>query len=95
MRAFEGTTGLEVEVRNTGRGISAEAVPKLFERFYRHAAAADGGFGLGLAIVKRIIELHGGSATVQSEPGHAATVRLTYPPLGNENDTDVIRVPRW
>jgi PAS domain S-box-containing protein len=68
-----------LEVRDTGRGISPEALPHLFERFWQADARSKGGLGLGLSIVKHLVEAHGGSVTAASEgEGKGATfvVRL-------------------
>ena len=72
---------VSVAVRDTGRGIAPEVLPRVFDRFVRADAArsADGGAGLGLAIVKRIAELHGGSVRVESVLGAGATFTLTFP----------------
>ncbi len=75
---------VEVTVRDTGPGISAMDLPHLFDRFYQSRqgvapATGEGGKGLGLAIVKRIVELHGGTVTVTSEPGKGTQVALTLP----------------
>jgi two-component system, OmpR family, heavy metal sensor histidine kinase CusS len=69
-------------VRDTGCGIAAEHLPRVFDRFYRadpSRTAATGGTGLGLAIVKSIAELHGGAAEIESEPGKGTRVRLRLP----------------
>ena len=64
-----------LSVADTGAGISPEHLPHVFDRFYKadHARAqADsepGGSGLGLSIVKAIIERHGGTVSVKSQPG--------------------------
>lgn len=61
-----------VEVEDNGQGISENALPFIFERFYRADVSRNsgkGGSGLGLAIAKKIIEEHGGSIEAESEPG--------------------------
>ena len=84
-----------MEVADTGRGITADALPKLFDRFYRppEARAAGRGVGLGLAIVRRAVELHGGTVSIESEPGAGTRVWLAFP-AADKHDTDVIRAPR-
>ncbi len=72
-----------VTVTDTGIGIGEEELPHIFERFYKadkSRTPARSGSGLGLAIVRRIVELHGGSVSVSSNPGEgsAFTVRLPY-----------------
>ncbi|MEY2540837.1 MAG: two-component system, OmpR family, heavy metal sensor histidine kinase CusS [Verrucomicrobiota bacterium] len=70
----------EVSVSDTGCGIAAEHIPRIFDRFYRvDPSRSSHGAGLGLALVKSITGLHGGSATVQSEPNRGTTVTLTFP----------------
>jgi two-component system sensor histidine kinase BaeS len=74
-----------IEVQDTGVGIPAEALPHLFERFYRvdnARARASGGSGLGLAIVQAIVEAHGGLVAVESAPGAGTcmTIRLPWQP---------------
>src|SRR5690606_21526758 len=71
---------LAVAVRDTGIGIPEEAHPRLFERFTQVDAGTSrrfGGTGLGLAICRELIELMGGSITVQSEPGLGSTFAFT------------------
>jgi signal transduction histidine kinase len=71
-----------VEVADTGMGIAPEDQERLFDRFFRTAAAnhmAIPGTGLGLAIAKAIVEGHDGSISIASEPGHGTTVRLELP----------------
>lgn len=71
-----------LEVADTGRGISPEHLPHLFDRFYRidpARAAAGGHSGLGLAIAKAIVDNHGGTIEVESEPGKGSVFRVTLP----------------
>lgn len=78
----EGEDQVEVWVRNEGQGIPAEALPRVFERFYRVDQARSreqGGTGLGLAIVKHIVQSHGGDVRVESVPGSGATFFFTVP----------------
>ena len=71
-----------VEVEDTGIGIPAEDLPRIFERFYRvdKSRSRDmGGTGLGLSIVKHIAQVHGGTVDVQSQPGKGSVFRLSVP----------------
>jgi two-component system, OmpR family, heavy metal sensor histidine kinase CusS len=69
-----------VSVKDTGRGIAAEHLPRVFDRFYRaDPSRSSEGVGLGLALVKSIMDLHGGTATIESEPGRGTTVTLSFP----------------
>ncbi len=73
---------VEVSVADTGRGIPAADLPFIFERFWRgekSRARSTGGTGLGLAIAKQLVELHGGSIRVESEPGKGSVFRFTLP----------------
>jgi heavy metal sensor kinase len=76
----DGREWVEVQVADTGSGISAEAIPRVFDRFYREDAARNrsGGTGLGLAIARMVAERHGGTIAVRSAPGEGSvfTVRL-------------------
>lgn len=72
--------GVNVSVQDTGIGVCAEELPHLFERYYRSQSAArhsEQGTGLGLAIVKRILDLHGCSIAVESEPGRGSCFRFS------------------
>ncbi len=64
------------EVQDTGVGIPAEQIPRIFEPFYTTKAQ---GTGLGLAIARKYTEAHGGAISVQSHPGEGATFRVTFP----------------
>lgn len=71
-----------LEVADTGVGIPPEAIPRIFERFYRvdkGRAREEGGTGLGLAIVKHIAQLHGGNVDVESRAGKGSTFRVRLP----------------
>jgi heavy metal sensor kinase len=71
-----------LEVVDTGVGIGAEHLPRIFERFYRVDRArtrADGGTGLGLSICRWIVEAHGGSICVASELAHGTTICVRLP----------------
>ena len=64
------------EVRDTGPGIVPEEVPRIFRIFYTTKAQ---GTGLGLALAKKFTEAHGGSISVDSQPGDGAAFRVTLP----------------
>ena len=71
-----------VQVHDQGIGIPQEALPHLFERFYRAANVQEGragGIGIGLYVVKEIVELHGGYVTVQSTEGQGSTFTVYLP----------------
>jgi signal transduction histidine kinase/DNA-binding response OmpR family regulator len=72
---------IEVEVRDTGVGIKPEDLAKLFHAFQqgKNAKGAKEGTGLGLVITKRLVELHGGHITVESEWGKGSTFRFRIP----------------
>ncbi len=75
-----GVVGREVvlSVRDTGVGIAAEDLPRIFERFYKaDRARSGGGTGLGLAIAKHVVQAHGGRIWAESEPGKGSTFYFT------------------
>ncbi len=90
-----------LRVRDTGIGISREALPEIFELFTRSASAkepSEGGLGIGLSIVRGLVQLHGGSVTASSDgPGKGSefvvtlprTERRSYPPHAEES------APEW
>ena len=74
--------GVIVGVRDTGVGIPAEHLPRIFERFYRvdpGRSREQGGTGLGLAIVRHLVEAHGGRVRAESEPGVGSTITALFP----------------
>jgi two-component system, OmpR family, sensor histidine kinase BaeS len=76
------TTETHITVRDTGPGFPPEAMPHLFERFYRADTSrrrASGGSGLGLAVVKTILELHGGAIQAGNAPSGGAQLDLRLP----------------
>lgn len=77
-----------IEVSDTGPGIAAEDLPRVFDRFFTTRALASGepaasprrdGSGLGLALVKAVAEAHGGEVSARGAPGEGATFRVTLP----------------
>ena len=79
---------VEIAVQDDGPGIPAEALERVFERFYRvdkGRSREQGGTGLGLAIVKHIVQSHGGKVWVKSEPGKGATFCFTLPQAGRSS----------
>ncbi len=73
---------IRIEVEDSGIGISADSLDRIFERFYRADKARSldsGGSGLGLPIVKGVVEMHHGRIEVQSEPGRGSCFRVWLP----------------
>jgi signal transduction histidine kinase len=74
---------VEIEVHDSGVGIVAEHLPRLFERFYRvdtsRSRADDDGTGIGLAIARSVVEAHGGHIRADSEPGRGSTFTFELP----------------
>jgi PAS domain S-box-containing protein len=73
---------VRVAVRDSGPGIPADQLSRIWERFHRadsSRARQDGGTGLGLAIVRSIVEAHGGSVSAESEIGEGSTFSFTVP----------------
>jgi two-component system heavy metal sensor histidine kinase CusS len=81
-----GTNGdlssVRINVSDTGVGIPAEALPRVFDRFFRvdsSRSQGSGGTGLGLAIVQSIALLHGGNVEISSQMGQGTRVTLHMP----------------
>jgi two-component system sensor histidine kinase ResE len=80
LRGRRGNGDAVIEVVDTGTGIAAEEVDRVFERFYRSSdALAHEGFGLGLAIAKRMVQVMGGSIGAASEEGHGSVFWVHLP----------------
>lgn len=81
-----------LQVRDNGRGIAAEFLPHVFDRFRQADSTSTrnyGGLGLGLSIVRHLVEMHGGNATVQSAgEGQGAVFTITLPLLLGEVKTN-------
>ena len=73
---------LRLYVEDTGRGISAEFLPLMFERFRQADSSSSrrhGGLGLGLSLVRQLVELHGGQVSATSVEGAGSTFTVTFP----------------
>ena len=81
----------KVTVKDTGQGIDAEFLPRVFDRFRQADSSTTrsfGGLGLGLAIVRHLVELHGGTVSAESEGvGKGATFSATFPLLSERADS--------
>ena len=92
MRLRVGGCDSGMTVRDTGTGIPAEELPRIFERFHRVKGARGRtyeGSGIGLALVQELVKMHGGSVSVESKLDHGRPLRLlfrwaktTSPPIG-------------
>ena len=70
----------QLTIRDHGIGIPPERLGRIFDAFERAAPVTHyGGLGLGLYIVRRIVELHGGRASVASQPGQGTTMTVELP----------------
>ena len=81
VRAESERAWIQIEVQDSGVGMTGEQSERVFERFYRarDAGTAAPGTGLGLSIVKSLVELHDGRIEVDSELGHGSTFRVLLP----------------
>jgi two-component system heavy metal sensor histidine kinase CusS len=82
LRSNADSSTIHIAVSDTGVGIPAEALPRVFDRFFRvdsSRSQSSGGTGLGLAIVQSIAQLHGGNVRISSPPGRGTTVTLHMP----------------
>ncbi len=79
MRATRSGTGVLVAVQDTGVGIAPDELPRVFDRFWQSKRTDRSGAGLGLAIALGITRAHGGTLTLESEPGKGTSALLTLP----------------
>lgn len=81
------TASALIEVQDTGPGIAPEHQARIFERFFQvddSARRVHEGAGIGLALARELVELHGGTLSVRSEPGHGATFTVRLPMAGDD-----------
>lgn len=78
------TGGVQISVADTGSGIDPQHLPKIFEPFFTTKEGGQG-VGLGLSVVYGIVERHGGTIAVESEPGKGTTFVITFPPPRRES----------
>ncbi|MEO8154153.1 MAG: response regulator [Rhizobacter sp.] len=88
VRLIQDESGLTLRVRDAGRGIPADFLPFVFDRFAQNESASNrrtGGLGLGLSIAKQLVEAHGGTITAMSDgEGLGATFEVWLPRNANE-----------
>ncbi len=81
-RALKGTGRCRIDVADDGIGISAEAIPRLFDRFYQEdnsRTRRHGGMGMGLALVRRLCDAHGATVKAQSDAGGGSRFTILWP----------------
>ena len=82
LKTHHDASSVSIEVIDTGTGIPPEALPRVFDRFFRvdpSRSQVSGGTGLGLSIVQGIIQLHGGHVEIASKPGSGTRVTIRMP----------------
>ncbi|HEY3694403.1 ATP-binding protein [Phenylobacterium sp.] len=96
-RVTRSASGLAFEVQDTGIGVPAEHLPRLFEKFSQADSSTTrrfGGAGLGLAISRELVTLMGGALTVESEPGRGSTFAFELPLQPHERLAAATEAPR-
>jgi signal transduction histidine kinase len=101
VRVHVGTNGhsdkLRVDVVDDGIGIPADAIPRIFERFYQvdnSATRKFGGTGMGLALVQRLVQAHGAEVEVESVPGKGSRFSLLWPVRAAASSNEALKVAR-
>jgi signal transduction histidine kinase len=87
LRTVVQDTSILVSIQDTGIGIKTEDIHQLFKKFYRvknDSTKGIQGTGLGLAVCKKIVELHGGTITLESSFGDGTTIKILLPHLSKE-----------
>jgi len=87
------TKRIEANNRDTGQGIPADALQRIFDRFYRVEKSRSrdtGGSGLGLAIVKELVHLHQGQIGVESDVGKGTCITVRFPRVQEGDDHEVV-----
>jgi len=88
VRIQQDDTSTRLIVTDSGKGIEADFLPHVFERFRQANSSVnrtEGGLGLGLALVQQLVEMHGGTITVSSAgAGHGSTFIITFPAVSDE-----------
>jgi signal transduction histidine kinase len=79
-RIAERAGNVDVSVADTGAGIAADELPRIFDRFYKGAGSS--GSGLGLTIARNLVEAHGGTIRAESRPGTGTTITFSLPAPG-------------
>jgi PAS domain S-box-containing protein len=77
--ARKDSDGVIISVLDKGKGIAAEQLPRVFDRYWQSSRTDRQGAGLGLAIAKGIVEAHGGRIWIESRPGEGTTASFTLP----------------
>ena len=92
VKAWEDTDGIRVEVADTGVGIPAEELPRIFDGFYRGLDVAERGTGLGLSISKKIVKAHNGRIWAMSpcpETGMGSKFIVVFPKIGKGTEKPI------